>query len=208
MRGYITIERESVAELVIKHSRFIATACPIDDYDEGIAKVAALKSKYSNATHNCYAFVAIPDASQKYSDDGEPQGTAGQPILEVIRKRGLSHVLVVVTRYFGGIKLGAGGLVSAYTQAACMALDNAVTMKMSPCRKAEITTDYYTGGKLASVVAGVNGKTLSVAYEDGVCATVVVPQDSTDKLEKAVTELTKGKGEVRWQEELLYRLDA
>ena len=122
---YTTIEREAVAEFEEKKSIFIGHALPVRTEDEAAAFVKELKNKYRDATHNVYAYVLGDGTVQRYSDDGEPQGTAGMPVLDVIRKSGCTDTAVVVTRYFGGTLLGAGGLVRAYSHAAKLALDEA-----------------------------------------------------------------------------------
>lgn len=195
MKAYLTLQTEAVVETVVKHSRFIATCFGVSTYDEGIAKVAEIKSKYSDATHNCYAFV-VEGTQQKYSDDGEPQGTAGTPILEVLRRKGLSYVGVVVTRYFGGIKLGTGGLVSAYTQATVAAVEQAGQVKMVPSKIYKVKMDYFVGGKLPYIVGKQSGKILSEDYSAGLSAQVAVPEDNASLFHADFVELTKGKGEI------------
>ncbi len=194
MKSYVTLQNTAEAEIVVKHSRFLATAFGVPTYDEGIAKVGEIKGKYPDATHNCYAFV-VEGTQQKYSDDGEPQGTAGTPILEVLRRQGLSYAGVVVTRYFGGIKLGAGGLVSAYTQATVDALAAAGKVEMVLSDVLMVKMDYYVGGKLPYIVGKAGGKVLTTDYADGLKATLAVPTDSTSRFEGDFVELTKGKGE-------------
>lgn len=196
MKPYATLREQAVVETVIKHSRFIATAFGASTYDEGIAKVAEIKGKYPDATHNCYAFV-IEGTQQKYSDDGEPQGTAGTPILEVLRRKGLSYVGVVVTRYFGGIKLGTGGLVQAYTQATVAAIEQAGRVEMIPSCLYRLSMDYYVGGKLPYIVGKAAGKVLESDYEGGLNATVAIPEERAKQFEADFVELTKGKGEIK-----------
>ena len=116
MKSYKTVEKATEARTEVRRSLFIASVSPAATAEEADTFVASVRAKYPDATHNCYAYIAgAENPSVRFSDDGEPGGTAGQPMLEVLKKRGLTAVAVVVTRYFGGIKLGAGGLVSAYT---------------------------------------------------------------------------------------------
>lgn len=193
MIAYTTIAQTTVAELTIKHSRFIATAAPINNYEEGITFVSSIKAQYPDATHNCYAFLADEyQREQKFSDDGEPSGTAGVPMLEVLKRKGVTHVAVVVTRYFGGIKLGANGLVGAYTQAVVGALDKATLVSYTPSAVVSVGMDYYVGGKLVPYVAKAGGKVLSTIYETGVNAVVAVPLDKLDALKASLVELTRG----------------
>ena len=112
--GYFCVTGRSEYEIAINRSRFITTLLPIENAEQAFDEIKKISKKYSDATHNCYAFVSNREnTEQRFSDDGEPQGTAGMPMLEVLKKRNVRMVLAVVTRYFGGIKLGAGGLVSA-----------------------------------------------------------------------------------------------
>ena len=121
---YKSISKSAETELIIKHSRFIAAAHFVPDAGYAEKIITDIKSRFQDATHNCYAYI-IDEARMRFSDDGEPQGTAGVPILSVIKKRKLERTLIVVTRYYGGIKLGGGGLISAYTAAASSALEQA-----------------------------------------------------------------------------------
>ncbi len=193
MKPYTTIRQQTEAVIVIKHSRFIATAMPVADYDDALAKVAALKKKYADATHNCYAFVADEMGMQcKFSDDGEPSGTAGTPMLEVLRRQGVGHVLVVVTRYFGGIKLGASGLVGAYSAATAEALSAAEKVQMVYSSFCRIRVDYALGGKLTAYVQKEGGVVREISYDEGVCARVVVPVEREQSLSSSLVEYTKG----------------
>lgn len=209
MKQYRTIVGECQHVLEIKHSRFVATAMHVADYDEGLARIAALKKQYIDATHNCYAMVADELGRQcKYSDDGEPSGTAGTPMLEVIKRKGLAQVLVVVTRYFGGIKLGANGLVSAYTQATAEALDKARQTDVLWSRFATVDVDYDVVGKVPQLVRAARGKVLSTDYNTGATLHCVVPQDMADGLEAALVELCKGSVLIAWDKEDWYCYDS
>lgn len=124
LERYKTVRRAGEKEIVIKKSRFIGHVRPVETEDEAIAFIEEIKKKHWNATHNCSAYmIGERDEIQKQSDDGEPSGTAGKPILEVIKNQGLKNVAIVVTRYFGGIMLGAGGLIRAYTDGAVAAIE-------------------------------------------------------------------------------------
>ena len=124
MKAYTTVLGASEAEFTEKKSRFIGRCFPVETEDEAFAVIADVKKRHWDATHNCYAFIVGENGlTQRFSDDGEPSGTAGMPILDVIKQKGLTNTLIVVTRYFGGILLGAGGLVRAYSKAAASAVD-------------------------------------------------------------------------------------
>lgn len=194
MRPYTTIAEETVAERVIKHSRFIATALPIEDYEDGLEKIAAIKARYPDATHNCYAMIADEQLLRlKVSDDGEPQGTAGLPILEVIKRKEICRVAVVVTRYFGGIKLGANGLIGAYAGTASDVLDVAKLVHWVPSVLCRVAMDFYVGGKLTDRVNKAGGVVLDTEYTDCVRAHVAVPVERYEGLKNDLVQLTRGK---------------
>lgn len=143
MKKYLSVSGRCVTEKVIERSRFIATSSHVEGEEQAKAFVDEIRKKYSDATHNCYAYIADENGNfMRMSDDGEPQGTAGMPMLEVVKANDLKQVAVVVTRYFGGIKLGAGGLVRAYSGAVAENLAQAKKVCYQPCTKNEYVVDY------------------------------------------------------------------
>ncbi|MFQ9448390.1 MAG: IMPACT family protein [Christensenellales bacterium] len=133
--SYKTLREENSAEFIINKSRFIGYGCPCETEEEALAFLARIRQKHKDATHNCYAYIiGLNSGIMRYSDDGEPGGTAGMPIIEVMKARGVVNCAVVVTRYFGGILLGAGGLVRAYAQGSKTALDAAGVVVMEKAR--------------------------------------------------------------------------
>ncbi len=143
IKEYYTLKKNSSVEIVIQKSRFICDIFKVDTESGAIEKLTAVKKKYSDATHHCYAYsVGLETAYKRHSDDGEPSGTAGMPILSVIDHNGLRGVLAVVTRYFGGTKLGAGGLVRAYSKACSEAVASAEKIKMTSGVTVEVIIDY------------------------------------------------------------------
>ena len=140
--NYFTISQPAEASFIEKRSEFIGCIAPVSTNDEAVEFINSIKSKHRKAKHNVYAYILRKDNISRYSDDGEPQGTAGVPVLDVLKKRGLTDVCVVVTRYFGGILLGGGGLVRAYSHAAAIACDAAHIMNMCVCKKIKIECDY------------------------------------------------------------------
>ena len=137
------------AETIINKSRFIGYSMPINSEEEALEFIDKIKTKHRDATHNVYAYVFGKDSNtQRFSDDGEPSGTAGIPALEVIKKENLRNVVVVVTRYFGGTKLGAGGLIRAYTKGAKIGLDSGIIVDMILHVKIKIRVDYTLYGKV------------------------------------------------------------
>ena len=141
--NYFTIKQAGEAELIEKKSRFIGYAAPVSNEAEAMAFIEAIRAKHRDATHNCYAYQAgWHNEYQRSSDAGEPSGTAGRPILEVIKKSNLKNTVVVVTRYFGGVLLGAGGLARAYAKTAALALAKAGLLQRLAAKAYSLTIDY------------------------------------------------------------------
>lgn len=200
MKEYTTIQGENTVEIVIEKSRFIATAINVDSVEQATDFIASKRKRYFDATHNCYAYV-IGD-KVKFSDDGEPQGTAGMPIYECIKNSKIDHVCVVVTRYFGGIKLGAGGLVRAYSGSCAEALKSATKVNMTDCTLAEVVVDYSLLKGLRKVL---NGKVVEkdVVWEDKVRLLLLMPTVSVDEISAIITENTLGKCSLQPKQQLL-----
>lgn len=200
MKEYTTLQGENTVEIVIEKSRFIATAINVDSVEQATDFIASKRKRYFDATHNCYAYV-IGDKA-KFSDDGEPQGTAGMPIYECIKNSKIDHVCVVVTRYFGGIKLGAGGLVRAYSGSCAEALKSATKVNMTDCTLAEVVVDYSLLKGLRKVL---NGKVVEkdVVWEDKVRLLLLMPTVSVDEISAIITENTLGKCSLQPKQQLL-----
>lgn len=185
---YLSATGETTHEIVIQRSRFICTLKRIDGFDDALSFVKSVKKKYSDATHNCYAFISnSAGTEQRFSDDGEPQGTAGQPMLEVLKKKGISMTAAVVTRYFGGVKLGAGGLVSAYTRAVAETVENAKIVKNVVGVSLEIKCGYEMYNALLQALKGKIFATLSTDFADNVKMTIAVPKEDADNIEQDIT---------------------
>ncbi len=191
---YKTILKEAVCEQIIEKSRFIAYAKPVETKEEADAFVAEIKAKHKDATHNVPAMV-IGDKLQIQwgSDDGEPQGTSGAPIVQMLVKEGLTNLCIVVTRYFGGIKLGTGGLVRAYTGSAKLVLEGAVVCEVKEAHIFEIKLDYTYLAKLQNLAA--NGKMIlnDVFYEDMVRARITCDSEDCEEVKSLLANLTGGK---------------
>lgn len=145
---YTTIAKEAEAEIVEKRSRFIATVKPVETEEKALEFLNGLRQKYWNATHNVYAYIIEENNLMRYSDDGEPGGTAGLPVLDMLKKSGLSNLIVVVTRYFGGVLLGTGGLVHAYSKSAKAGVEAAGLLDMILCQKITLNCEYTQLGRL------------------------------------------------------------
>ncbi len=190
---YSTVRQYGSQEIVIKKSRFIGHAKPVATEEEAIAFIEELKKKYWDATHNCSAYlIGERDQFQKALDDGEPSGTAGKPILEVIKNRGLKNVAVVVTRYFGGIMLGAGGLVRAYTDGAVAGIDAAEPIVNVLHREVYVDVDYTWYGKIENELRGKGYLVGDVSFTDRVNVLVLPEDEDAERFQAWMTDLTQG----------------
>lgn len=191
---YKTVMQVGEDEIVEKKSRFIAHVKPVISEEEALQFIEELKKKYWDARHNCYAFIIGKNAQVvRFSDDGEPSGTAGKPILEVLQNQELRDVVVVVTRYFGGVLLGTGGLVRAYTQSTQVGLDAAKICTMTPMVIITTVIDYTLLGKIKYVLAQKEALVKDEEYGADVTITFGIPSDQKERLLKELTEATNGK---------------
>lgn len=191
MLPYSTVASHGVAELVIKKSRFIANVAPVTSEEEAWAFIGEIRARHAEATHNCFAFKA--GTAQRMSDDGEPSGTAGRPIFDVLDKQGLSDVAIVVTRYFGGILLGAGGLVRAYSQAAVAGVEAAGTAEAQTAVDLRIGLDYSLVGKVQYLLQQRGALVLGTAFEREVMMECRLPVDQVASLEGDLAEISAGR---------------
>lgn len=180
-------------EFIDKKSRFIAYICNIESEEQAVKIISEIKKKYWDARHNCYAYILGDNNEvQRFSDDGEPSGTAGKPILEVITGNECSNCLCVVTRYFGGVLLGTGGLIRAYTNAAKDALDNSRTGTLTDGTHAFIDADYNYVGKIQHICAQNEITIVDTVYAENVSFELMLEQQKENMLEKKITELSSG----------------
>lgn len=194
LKEYKTVSSQAVAELEEKKSRFIATVKPVATEEEAFEFINALKTKYWDATHNVYAFsIGTESLLQRFSDDGEPSGTAGLPVMEAIKRSDLRDVAVVVTRYFGGTLLGAAGLIRTYGRSALMGLEAAGVVTRRLCREMQLVMEYTLLGKLQNVVLAAGYSIKEITYGADVEMAVRVPVDETDEFEKLVIEASSGR---------------
>ncbi len=197
MRDYTAIDGRVQHEIVINRSRFIATVAYVKDFDEAMEFIKEIKKTYATATHNCYAFISNgTGAEQRFSDDGEPQGTAGQPILEVLKKKELCCTAAVVTRYFGGVKLGAGGLVSAYTRVVAEAVELAPRVVYKESEILRLSFGYDGYNTLLQLLKSIENKVLSTDFGDNVVAEVAVPKALADDLNDKINDAFCGQCKV------------
>jgi len=188
---YLTIEGEQSGEIVEKKSRFIASLARVGSEQEALGKIEAARKKYYDARHHCYAFIIGEDGSlERCGDDGEPGGTAGRPMLEVLRGAGVKNVSAVVTRYFGGTLLGTGGLARAYARAVSETLERCRIVTMRYGLRYRVGADYSMTGKLQYLFAREGITVEKMVYHDQVDFFILLPVGAEDSMRKAVTEMT------------------
>ena len=198
MKSYLSVYAATTYEKVIERSRFIANCAHVSGEEEGKAFVAKIRAEHSLATHNCYAFVADKAGNLlRFSDDGEPQGTAGMPILDVLKNKKLFETAVVVTRYFGGIKLGAGGLVRAYAGMAAEALAGADIRAYTMCREIIVSVGYEHFDALKKFLEHGDADVKGTDYTDRVTVTVAVEAEKAEAFCTALTDRMAGRAAVK-----------
>lgn len=193
MKEYKTVEYESNAEFIEKKSRFIGYVKPVASQDEAVAFINHIKSKHWDATHNVSAYVLKDNNIQRSSDDGEPSGTAGVPVLDVLLKEGLVNVCVVVTRYFGGTLLGAGGLIRAYSHASKIAVESGNIITMAPCKILSVSVDYSFYDRLNILLNDIGAKIEDSNFADVVTIRFSLKAESVEQLSARLTEQSNGK---------------
>jgi uncharacterized YigZ family protein len=199
---YKTIRQPVTVELSIKKSRFMGMCFPVNSQDQAEGFIRDVQKDHYKATHNTYAYVLEPDGSVfKYSDDGEPSSTAGRPIYDAILGMGMTNVLVMVTRYFGGIKLGTGGLARAYGQSAKDALEAAEVVDMHRYRRLVMNADYGLVGSLQHFFEKFDHQVSNIDYLEDVTFHVDVAVGEVDAFITGLTELTNGQVKVHEEEE-------
>ena len=203
--GYRVVYEGGEGEITEKKSRFIATVRPVESEEDATAFIAEMKKKYWDARHNCSAFV-IGERQEltRCSDDGEPAQTAGRPMLDVLLKEGITNVAVVVTRYFGGVLLGTGGLVRAYQAATQAGLAVSRIIEKKQGQKLVIGTDYNGLGKLQYLFGQQQTAILNTEYAQDVELTILVPVNQKESMYKEIVELTNGTARLEWADECVY----
>ncbi|MDB0438725.1 YigZ family protein [Clostridioides difficile] len=197
MSNYRTLHEFGTDEITIEKSVFIGYAKPIQCEEEAVEFINEIKKKHKDANHNVWAYTVGQNMNiQRYSDDGEPQGTAGIPTLEVIKKEDLRDVVVVVTRYFGGIKLGAGGLVRAYTKGAKLGLESGKIISKVMYQEVKVKIDYTQLGKVQNELMNLGYFIKDTVYEDNVEIIVYSKLEDVEKLSEKMTDITSGTGKI------------
>ena len=190
---YVTIRKEASAEFEEKRSLFIGYAKPVKSEDEAAAFIKKIKTKHKDATHNVFGYTIKNGIIARYSDDGEPQGTAGMPVLDVIRKSGVDDTCVVVTRYFGGTLLGAGGLVRAYSQAAKIAIEAAEIVSYEPYTELTIPCSYSDYQKISAELPKFGAIVDDTIFSDSVILKIAVKNPIVPDISSRISEISAGK---------------
>ena len=190
---YRTILNEASDEFIERKSRFIGYIKPVTTQEDAVSFINEIKSKHWDATHNVYAYVLREGQVRRYSDDGEPQGTAGIPVLDVLLKENVTDCVVVATRYFGGTLLGAGGLVRAYSHTAKIAVDAGQVITMKLCKVLKVTCDYNFYGRLNSFIPEMGGVIDDTEFADNVTVTFKLPVDDVASFDAKLVDMSFGK---------------
>jgi len=194
LAGYRTLGQFRSAEIVIKRSRFIGWGSPVETEEEALAVLNRIRTEHPQATHHCYAYrVGLGTETIRFSDDGEPGGTAGRPILEVLQREDLRNALIVVTRYFGGTLLGAAGLVRAYTQAAKLAVDACGVVRQMPHARIKVVLDYEWVGKVQHWLQQEGAILENTEYGAQAAFQFLVPQSRAEHVRETLQEMTNGR---------------
>ena len=202
-----SIYKGGIGEVVEKKSRFIATIEPVTSKEEAEAMIAACKKKYWDARHNCSAYIIADTVDILHSsDDGEPSGTAGKPMLDILVAQGLKNVCVVVTRYFGGTLLGTGGLVRAYQAAVKAGLEQCTFIEKKKGIKATVALDYNDVGKIQYLFATEKVETISTDYGEKVFMSLIIPYDAFSNVKEKLVDITNGKSSFQDVSEAYYAL--
>jgi len=207
-KEYRTVLKEAVFEIEEKKSRFIASVKPVEQEEEAISFINGLKSKYWNATHNVYAYSIVGNnIIQRYSDAGEPSGTAGLPMLEVIKRMEVQNLVVVVTRYFGGTLLGAAGLIRAYGKSAALGIEQAGIVVKKLCKEVSVIIEYTLFGKLQSQIISQGYTIKDIVYEQDVELIIYVYVDEVEDFNNMVNEVTNARAIIECGEDTYITLD-
>ncbi len=208
MEKFLSVSGKCVTEKVIEKSRFITTSAHVEGEEKAKVFIEGIRKTYRDATHNCYAFIADEKGNfMRFSDDGEPQGTAGMPMLEVLKNNNLKQTAVVVTRYFGGIKLGAGGLVRAYSGAVAENLASAKKVCYQPCTQCEYVADYPATNAILSYFSENDCTVVDTVYADKVHFKVSVKTQNLTAFNAALVNRVNGRIQINILGEFIFPFD-
>jgi len=193
MKNYLTVPTAGEAEFIEKRSRFIGHISPVSTLKDANSFIENIRSQHKKANHNCFGFILREGGVERMSDDGEPKGTAGPPILEVVRRENIVDVAVVVTRYFGGVLLGAGGLIRAYSSATKLAIDKVGIAEMCVCQDVALVIPYTMYQQFTKLLVDYPVKVLNVDFARDVNVSLRFRAESIGEFEVALSELSAGK---------------
>lgn len=203
MESYINLVKGAEDEIIEKKSRFIGQIMPVTSEEEAYAFIDSIKKKHYDARHNCFAFsIGGENPLQRFSDDGEPQGTAGKPILEVINGSGIHNICIVVTRYFGGTLLGTGGLVRAYTDASKAAIQKCETKLMQKIIPTKITANYTDMGKIQYILNNNDVNIVDTVFTDEVFFDLEIPSNINNRVTNEIIEATGARAVIEADDEV------
>lgn len=195
-KEYKTIAAPACASFVEKKSEFIGNIAPCKTEEEAVAFIEEIRKQHRKATHNCYAYILRDNNISRHSDDGEPGGTAGTPMYEVLRKEGLTDVCCVVTRYFGGILLGAGGLVRAYTNGVKIAIDAAKIKEISPARRLKISLEYSLYGKIGALLTQFDTRVQQEEFAADASITLCLREERAEEFKEKLIDICFGRVDI------------
>lgn len=197
LENYITIFNEPESLIIQKKSKFICRVKSVETEGEALDYINNIRKKYYDAKHHCSAYIiGTKQVTERYNDDGEPAGTAGKPMLEVLRGKGLKNVVAVVTRYFGGTLLGTGGLIKAYTDSVKSSLEQAEILEKKLCERIIINTDYASLPKIEYEVRQQNQRIYDITYSEQVRIVILTERISSESIKKALINITNGKSNI------------
>lgn len=206
--NYLTLKSSASDEIIISKSRFIVHCARVETEEQAQAFIERIKKEHRSANHNCSAYlIGEHDQIQKASDDGEPSGTAGVPMLEVLKKQHLKDTVVVVTRYFGGIKLGAGGLVRAYGKATTVGIDASGVVERKLHHELKVIADYTLLGKLENELRNSTYILDHIDYAENVELTVLVPKEQDELFQSWMTDLSNGQTQIDYVKSIFLEFD-
>ncbi len=192
MKVYKTVEKYGESEFIEKKSRFLSFVHPVDTEEDALAIIEKARKKYYDSTHVVFAYKIKENNICRFSDDGEPQGTAGIPVLDVITKNELENILIIVVRYFGGTLLGAGGLVRAYSKSAVMGVEEAGISIMTPCCVFEIVCPYNLLSTVQFILDSFDCVKMDITYGENICLKYYIDETKFDELNGKITDKTNG----------------
>ena len=205
MKSYKTLLESASEEYIVQKSRFIGHGAPVQTQEEALAFLDSIRQEHRGANHHCFAYIIGQNAGiMRYSDDGEPGGTAGMPIIEVMKARGVVDAVVVVTRYFGGILLGAGGLVRAYSHSCALALNAAKVSEMHPTQRWLFEVAYPLWDRVQHLLKSQPVQLQTTEFATGVTFGLLVKEADSEAVQKALTSITDGQITAMMEEELFY----